>query len=257
MDLPNIPDLASELARFLGPALPYLVETGKKAGEKVAGEAALAGAKKVWKKLRGKVEEKPAAKEAVEDLAHRPEDTGAQGAFKWQLEKILSADSGLAGEMAELLQTVEIEGSENAVAQIRGSKNVVVQGESNTVGGAGSYVAGRDLHVHASSRKDSGQDSLRQTYLSWVMEQTGYLALSGVDRALKGSEREARLSLEAVYTGLRTTEPRRNARREDVETLSALEQLDQHRRLVLLGAPGSGKSTFVNVLALCLAGELS
>ncbi|HKV08773.1 MAG TPA: SUMF1/EgtB/PvdO family nonheme iron enzyme [Thermoanaerobaculia bacterium] len=245
MDLPNIPELASELARFLGPSLPYLVETGKKAGEKVAGEAALAGAKEVWKKLRGKVEEKPEATEAVRDLAEDPEDADLQAAVRVQLKKILAADLGLAGELAAFFQTVKIEGSGNAVAQVRGDRNVVVQGSGNTVGGAGSYVAARDIHLHAGSSKDSDENSLRQTYLSWVMEQTGYLALSGVDPAIKDSDRGSRLNLDAVYTGLWTRSPTRP---------SALDELNRHHRLVLLGAPGSGKSTFVNVLALCMAG---
>ena len=73
-------------------------------------------------------------------------------------------------------------------------------------------------------------------------------------------EQTSAIGLDAVYTALMTNsfeekEPRREFSYENKRRYSALEMLNRQAKLVLTGAPGSGKSTLVNFIALCLAGE--
>jgi formylglycine-generating enzyme required for sulfatase activity/energy-coupling factor transporter ATP-binding protein EcfA2 len=127
----------------------------------------------------------------------------------------------------------------------------------------GGNVNGNITIEHHESAADHSH-SLRACYLRRVLADCGELKLDAVDREAAGQGGKASLSLKAVYTALLTRTPRRGdadhltARRlaaPDEPPLSALEQLDRQQRLVLLGEPGSGKSTFVNFVALCLAGE--
>ncbi len=105
---------------------------------------------------------------------------------------------------------------------------------------------------------------LRDRYLKWLMYKTGYVPLTSIVPKNVASKVESSLNLHAIYTALLTSEPEQaeeslQARLTDSEKgrrLSALAQLNRHQHLVLLGDPGSGKSTFVNFVLMCLAGEL-
>jgi formylglycine-generating enzyme required for sulfatase activity len=100
--------------------------------------------------------------------------------------------------------------------------------------------------------------TLEQHYLSRLQAQVSHLSLLHIDPGAA----ESRMELAQVYTALLTTgseEQRQRGRAEMMADkpprISALAQLNRHDRLVILGDPGSGKSTFVNFVVLCMTGE--
>lgn len=171
--------------------------------------------------------------------------------------------------IAELRQkqesyTADING-DGAIAQGTNAKAV---GKDGTLV-EGDYVAnGGKLEKHYHVSEGASPAELRAAYLNHLFESVSQLQLSGIDPKT-ASDAEARLNLGAVYTALLTLsaedhEAIQKGRREDIERLmgrgenrrvSALEELNRQNRLVLLGDPGSGKTTFVNFVAMCLAGE--
>lgn len=140
------------------------------------------------------------------------------------------------------------------------STTVTIDGHDNTV--VTGTVEGDLTVVHGAQRTGQIDPArLRTAYLNRVLEQCSALPVAGVDRKA-ASEAERRMSLDAVYTALLTkaSETSEQMTRSELagrepRRLSAVDQLNHHGRLVLLGDPGSGKSTFVNFAALCLAGQ--
>ncbi len=122
----------------------------------------------------------------------------------------------------------------------------------------------------------AGPRALRRAYLHRLVQQTCHLPLAGVDPKVASDVECSQVQLSAVYTALLTQRPETKGGapsgrqrgqpkigaggllegHAQARRLSCLEVLNCEPYLVLLGDPGSGKSTFVNFLALCLAGEV-
>jgi hypothetical protein len=129
--------LAKEAVTFLAPFLPYLIksggtvaeEAGKKLGEQ-AGAGAWEQAKTLWSKLWPKVEAKPAARAALEELVANPKDEDTRGALRLQLRKLFTEDEALAQDVFKIQNDVKQSGVN--VAAI-GERSVAIGGPvSNT-----------------------------------------------------------------------------------------------------------------------------
>lgn len=154
-------------------------------------------------------------------------------------------------------------------AQLSGGGAVAEGQGAAAVGAAGVGIA-RDNYgdintgviMQLGTRPGASKEELRRAYLARILTQADQLPLFAGDTA------NAHVRLSRVYIALLTqrsedgaagkrgmpdisSSPERGARR-----LSALDVLNAERKLVLLGGPGSGKSTFVGFVALSMAGEL-
>lgn len=152
-----------------------------------------------------------------------------------------------------------------------------VGGNVDTRGGP---FAGRDqwnIDIRFGAYKGEAprnEAEVRAIYLRVLASRCGDIPLSGLDRdADDASNRYRPLGLERVFVNLDTQTPvsakiiqkalasgqppkpsnRNPERPEDSRPLAAWEAAVLHRRSVLLGAPGSCKSTLVNRLCLALA----
>jgi hypothetical protein len=117
------------------------------------------------------------------------------------------------------------------------------------------------------TQKAPSPEVLRDRYLRALADRCTHLTMTTIDIKAATRREAAELNLAAVFTELdiydvgfrqrearERGEPPTEGEQTDRRT-PALEAMSRYHRLVLLGDPGSGKSTLVDFITLCLAGD--
>ncbi len=210
---------------------------------------------------------------AIEDVEKQPESEDRQIILQKKIDFAGIAEAqDILNQSLILLKLLHEYGEdvrttyESALRRSKAWENVKVVGqqamllEGDVFGDIFGPGAKRENHYHG-DRKDN-HETLREAYLRRLIISTSHLSLAGIDPKATDAFKY-QLNLSALYTALYTLTPEAQQRvnvgekyEGETHLLSALEKLNFHKRLVLLGDPGSGKSTFVNFVALCMAGEL-
>jgi hypothetical protein len=125
----DIAGVAGQAVAALAPALPYLLGRAVDEAGKEFGKDAWTTIQKLWDDLRPRIEARPAANEAAQDVADHPDDVDAQAALRLQLKKMLAEDSALGLEVARVL--AEREASESIRVTASGDGSVAVFNATN------------------------------------------------------------------------------------------------------------------------------
>jgi hypothetical protein len=113
--------LAPYLARLLKPAQEGLGDAVEQLGDK-----GWEFAKQLWGRLRGRVEEKPAAMDVATDVAAQPASEDAQQALAYQLKKLLSEDAELADDIRKLWEQAARDPQLKVQVTAQGDRSIAV-----------------------------------------------------------------------------------------------------------------------------------
>lgn len=120
------------------------------------------------------------------------------------------------------------------------------------------YVNGKSEDDIDPGEVSKAYQKMLERYLRRIARDTQFLTLPATDVKSRDATTKVdeRLRLTDVYIKLNTTTKVEEEKdRKRTRPLSALEALTLKSHIVLLGDPGSGKSTFANHLAFCLASD--
>lgn len=226
--------------------------------------------------------------DGIQRVEDKPEIQSRQSALISELKHVdIQASDQLVVLAKELLEVLNKEGyltTDRYEAILKGS-GTIIQGQDNMGGGersavirkmSGSAATTGDhrpaikaktfiqaQHIYQAPPETSVPQSFRQTYLTEVSKETNKLLWSNVSVAYADPEKGEAFTLDDIYTPLDTT-ALRNVEREDElrqflahhhvhERVPAQETVNEKVRVLLMGDPGSGKSTFAKHVAYVLA----
>ncbi len=231
--------------------------------DEIAVAKALTNAAKADPELRAAFDELLKRIDALEVVIHEITEDDRQAIVDLLDRQFAKAESKLD------VQEIFVGGDWIRTGDIANSSYVAV-GKDIVIAGPGAHVG--DVYNFPHAPDPAARNARRQAYLHHLYSEARRLSLDGIDRKVAGDDHDVAVPLDAIYTALLTTAVEVTVKtpvgqgRASVnldafseerkpQQISAVAQLNRHDRLVLLGAPGSGKSTFVNFVALCLAGQ--
>ena len=221
----------------------YALDKGLELGKEV-GPKALETAKEMSTAVLDRLCKTPKGEVLAEGFQEDPQVY--QKPFEKELEQEIAADPGFAAQLQALMGKFEEAAKEYAAttgrtytATVRGS-GAIAQ-DSGVAAGADGVAVGHDLTIHIVKNYLSGpaqldDDAFRQAltrYLTWLDETCGWLTLRGIKQR---DQQVLTLPLDEVYTSL-------SIEARESHTVDVGQLLLQGSRLVITGAPGSGKST--------------
>ena len=118
---------------------PYAKKLGGKLVDK-AGESLPGVVDKMWDTVKAKMESKSETHSLPADLAKAPDDEDTQGAFKYQLKKLLENDEAFAKRLEELVN--ETEQVVSFSADMNGDGAIAQGNDSVAVGRGGIHIGG-------------------------------------------------------------------------------------------------------------------
>jgi formylglycine-generating enzyme required for sulfatase activity len=212
---------------------------------------------------QGAYDEATAPRRAEQEIAERPELREEYQQILGALDALGAAQAALGEQWGSFEDRLQRDlATQGITLRIKTDGGAVILGDVKVEGGD---FVGRDKHIHIN--QETPPTDLLQAYYRSLANDCRHLPLGVVDPKFTQPASEGEVTLHEVYVNLDVVAPVRSedederawglrlARGEGKGRTPLLEALAQPEadRVVLLGDPGSGKTTFVNYLTYRLA----